>query len=60
MKDKQLSDHEKQIQLLNRQLARIGSANADFDRLDLELKQSVNYIIHILSSIIIIMFISGR
>lgn len=50
MKDKQLSDNEKQIQSLNRQLTRIGSANTDFERLDLELKQAVNYMINILTS----------
>lgn len=50
MKDKQLSDNEKQIQSLNRQLTRIGSANTDFERLDLELKKAVNYMINILTS----------
>ena len=50
MKDKQLSDNEKQIQSLNRQLTRIGSANTDFERLDLELKQAVSYMINILTS----------
>ena len=42
MKEKQLKENEKQVTILNRQLSRIASANTDFERLELELKQAVS------------------
>lgn len=45
MKEKQLQENEKHIITLNRQLARIATANRDFERLELELKQAVGTIV---------------
>ena len=41
MKEKQLKDNEATLINLNRQLSRIASANIDFERIELDLKQAV-------------------
>ena len=56
MKDKQLKENEKQVTILNRQLARIASANTDFERLELELKQAVSTNSHYCSVLLLLLF----
>ena len=41
MREKQLSDNVKQLQVLNKQLARVGGASSAFERIEMDLKQSV-------------------
>lgn len=41
MKEKQLKDNDATLINLNRQLSRIASANIDFERIELDLKQAV-------------------
>ena len=41
MRKKQLDDNLKEIQVINRKLARVGGASSAFDQLDLGLKQAV-------------------
>ena len=48
MKEKMLNDNEASLVNLNRQLGRISSANAEFERIELDLKQAVRYMYIIL------------